>query len=209
MVIKFKNINKGFTLIEALVSISIVSLIMSSVLFNYATFSDNLTLSSAGQELAIVIRQAQTYGLTVREVTREITSGGKFDSAYGAYFDKNDPTFYYLFADLDGDKKYDVGSGCGSGLNNTECVEKLVLRNNVRISDFCNESACPPSASVKMMDVVFLRPNPDANINFTNNGGSIVVGPSLTGKIVLISAKGNTLTITVESTGQVLVGSIM
>jgi type II secretory pathway pseudopilin PulG len=199
----------GFTLVEALVSIAIVTMIMSSVLFNYSTFSDNLTLSSAGQELAIVIRQAQTYGLTVREVTREITAGGQFDSAYGVYFDKNDPTSYYLFADLNGNQKYDVGNGCGSGENNTECVEKLTLRNNVRVSDVCDGSNCPPHPSVKTINVTFLRPNPDANIIFTNNGGINVGGQSLTGKVVLMSAKGKTLTITIESTGQVLVGSII
>ncbi|MCX6702243.1 MAG: type II secretion system protein [Candidatus Zambryskibacteria bacterium] len=205
MKIKYRNKN-GFTLTEALVSLAIVTLIMSSVLFNYSTFSDNLALSSAGQELAITIRQAQTYGLTVKEVS---SGGGRFDSAYGLCFDKDDAGNYYLFADLNGDKKYDVGSGCGSGPTNTECVEKFTLRNNVKISDVCDGSACPPQPAVRMMDVTFLRPNPEANINFTNNGGIIVVGPSLTGKVILISPRNKTITITIESTGQVLVGQII
>ena len=60
-----------------------------------------------------------------------------------------------------------------------------------------------------MLNITFKRPNPDANINFTNSGGGIVVSASPTGKIELVSPKGKTLTITVESTGQVLVGPVI
>ena len=200
-----RNKNKGFTLIEAMVSVAIVSVIMSVVFFDYATFNDNLALSAAAQELAVTIRQAQTYGLTVKEVSRDITSGGRFTSAYGVYFDENDPTHYYLFADLAGDKKYDVGLGCGSGPGNTECVEMFTLRNRVRVSNLYDETDSSPQGSNKM-HVTFLRPNPDARIYFTV--GTSEVGPSLTGKVVMTSAKGKTITVTVESTGQVLVGQI-
>ena len=193
--------NKGFSLVELLVSIAIITLIISTVLYNYGGFNDRLAISAAAQEIAVAVRQAQTYGLTVKEV---IVGGGGFSSAYGVYFDFNsDPTNYYIFADTNSNGKYDVGSGCSSG--STECIEKFILRNGVTITNVCNESACPPLASVKMMDVTFLRPNPDARIYFTNGGGQIVVGPSLTGKVVLTSKKGNTVTVTIESTGQVSV----
>lgn len=191
----------GFTLIEVMVSISIVSVIMATVLFNYSGFNNNLTLTSSGQELAIAIREAQVYGLTVREVT---PGGGQFSSAYGVHFDPvGDPENYYIFADINGDKRYNSGDGCGSG--NTECIERIALRNNVKISNICDGFSCPPEASVTMMDVTFLRPNPDASIYFSNSTGQIKVGPSLTGKIILSSQSGKTLTVTVESTGQVLV----
>jgi len=201
----------GFTIVEMLVSVGVVTLIMSSVLFNYSTFGDNLSLSSAGQELAITIRQSQTYGLTVKEVS---LGGGRFDAAYGVYFNLVAPTKYWIFVDINADGKFDVGSGCGSGPTNTECIEKFNLRNNIKISNICNESSCPPQPSVRMMDVTFLRPNPDANIYFTNNGGNFVGNTPpqsgyVTGKIILISPKGKTLTITVESTGQVLVGPVI
>lgn len=192
--------SQGFTLIELMVSASILVVIMGTVLFGYGQFNDNLALSAAGQEIAIAVRQAQTYGLTVREVG---VGGGKFDSAYGIYFDPNsEQQNYYIFADANTDQNYDVGSGCGSG--NTECVEKFTLRNGIKITDICDEIKCPPHPSARMMDVTFLRPNPDAVIYFTNNGGNNVTGPTLTGKVVLTSPKNKTLTVTIESTGQVL-----
>jgi type II secretory pathway pseudopilin PulG len=201
---KDANFTTGFTLVEMLVSVLIITLIMATVLFNYSSFNDRLALSSAGQELALVIRQAQTYGLTVREVK---STPGVFDKAYGVFFDTTDPANYYLFADSlnVANNIYDVGSGnCASAT--TECIEKITLRNGIRITSICNESACPPSSSTKI-HVTFLRPNPDARVYFT--GGASTFGPYLTGKVILTSPKGKTLTITIESTGQVYVGSIV
>ena len=193
----------GFTLVEMLVSVSVLGLIMSVALYNYGTFNDDLVLSSAGQEIAIAMRQAQTYGLTVKEVS---THGGVFSSAYGIYFDTDtEPTSYYIFADTNSNFKFENGNGCGSGAGPTECVEKFNLRNGVKVTDVCNQSACSGVLGVKMMDVTFLRPNPDARIYFSNSSGVILAGPSLTGKIILTSPKGKSLTITVESTGQVSV----
>ena len=193
------SLKTGFTLAEIMVTVSIVSIIMTTVLFSYTTFTDRLALSSAAQEIAVVVRQAQTYGLTVRESG---VAGGQFSYAYGIYFDYgSDQTHYYLFVDTNSNSKFDVGSGCGSG--STECVEQGTLRNNVLITSVCDASACPPVVNVKKMNITFLRPNPDATIIFTDSGGTTLSGPSTTGKVTLTSPKGNTSTITIESTGQI------
>lgn len=190
----------GFTLVELLVSVSIVTVIMSLILFSYGTFNDNLALSAGGQEVAIAIRQAQTYGLNVSEAT---LGSSQFNKAYGIYFNPIvDPTHYYIFVDSNSNKIYDVGSGCASG--NTECVEKLTLANNITISSICDSSQCPPTG-VESLHITFLRPNPDADINFVSSGGGAVGGSQQTGKIILTSPKGKTLTIDVESTGQISV----
>jgi len=192
-------LKKGFTLAEIMITLSIVTVIMTTVLFSYSVFSDKLALSSAAQEIAITIRQAQTYGLTVREAA---VAGGNFNSAYGVYFDiGSDQTHYYLFVDTNSNSKYDVGNGCGSA--STECVQQGTIRSNVLMTNVCDGSACPPVVNVKKMNVTFLRPNPDATIIFTDSSGNTLAGPSSTGKVVLTSPKGNTSTITIESTGQV------
>lgn len=191
--------NSGFTLLELLVSIAIVGVITTVVIFNYSKFNDGLALSSATQEIAVAVREAQVYGLSVKEVS---VGSGQFASAYGIYFEPSTPLNYYVFADLDASNTFDIGSGCGSG--STECIEKFTLRNGISITSICDASDCPPHPSVKKLNIVFLRPNPDALIYFTNNGGAIQAGPSTRARIILTSAKGNTITVTVESTGQIL-----
>lgn len=192
--------NRGFTLVEMLVSLSIAGIIMSVVLFNYSTFTDELAVSSAAQEVAIAIRQAQTYGLTVKEV---VASGGNFDSGYGVYFDKMADN-YIIFADKNRNGYYDVGTDCGTSLATTECVEKIFLRNKVIIRQLCSELGCPPNSS-EYLHITFLRPNPDALILWTNPSGLPSSGPSTLGKIMLISPKGKYYSIVVQPTSQVLV----
>ncbi len=202
------NLVCGFTLVEVMVSVSITTLIMLVVLFTYGTFNDSLALSSAGQELSIAIRKAQTYGLAVKEVS---VGSGQFGSAYGIYVNSNvaDSGNYYIFIDKKdlpfgdgtvGNGKYDVGNGCGS--SSTECLEKFTFRNGVKISSVCDAGPCQPTGV--SMQATFLRPNPDATITFINSSG-IVVGSSLTGRIVLISPQGKTETITILNTGQISV----
>ena len=197
----FSKKTEGFTVAEVIVSVAIISVLMTVVLFNYSIFNDNLALTSAGQEIASSIKQSQQYGLSVKEATVGL---GQFGYAYGVYFDRVvDTTNYYIFVDKDGDRQYDVINGCGSA--DTECVEKIPIRNKVRISTICDGVACPPIATANMMDITFLRPNPDARIYFTNSAGAIVAGPTNTGKVTLISQKNRTITITIDVTGQVLV----
>ncbi len=189
---------KGFTLIELLVSISIVTVIMAVVIFNYGGFLDTLALSAAEQDLAIGVREAQTYGLSVKEVS---VGSGQFTSAYGIYFSPASPGEYDVFVDKNGNGLYDVGSGCGSG--STECIEKFAFRDGITVSSICDTSACPPS-SASSMQITFLRPSTDATIDFVSSGGSIVES-SLTGKVVLRSPQGKTATVTIGSTGQISV----
>jgi hypothetical protein len=112
-------------------------------------------------------------------------------------------------------KKYDRGTDCGSGFANTECIERITLRNNIKITNVDSEITGIPAGKTKM-HVTFLRPNQDAKIFFTNDAG-VFVGKApvtpltpgyLTGKVTLTSPKGKTLIVTIESTGQVLVGGI-
>ncbi len=194
----------GFTLIELLVVMAISLSLMSVVLFNYSTFTDKLGLSGAMQELAISVRQSQVYGLTVKEVS---TGGGNFDSAYGVHFDSTSGsnTSYVIFADMNNNHKYDLGSGCGSGF--TECIEQVFIRGGVCISGFCDDAACPPGGypGARMLDVTYKRPNPDARVYFSDAAGSIIGGSSNTGVVILTSPKGKTLSATIGLTGKIWV----
>lgn len=197
------NFRKGFSVVELIVSVAIMSVILSTVLWNYSTANDNLVVSSASQEVAVAIRQAQVYALSVRESG---VGSGIFTYAYGVYFDPtNSPSDFYIFVDKgpNANSLFDIGSGCGSG--STECIEKISLRNGVRFTAICDATNCPPTATAKKLNITFIRPNPDARVYFTDNSAAVVAGPSSRGKVTLSSPKGKTINVTVESTGQVLV----
>lgn len=192
--------NAGFTLIEMLVSIGIFTLMTSIILANYVNFNDVVALSAAGQEMVLSIRQAQTYALNVSQ--RSVGSG-LFSDPFGIFFDLDDPTAYYIFVDRNANRKYNVGGGCGAG--SSDCITKVNLPNGIRINNLCDiVSACPPGLSIRQAHVTFMRPDPDAYIRFTNISGSFVGPAQQQVKIILISPKGTTLNVTIESTGQIL-----
>lgn len=196
----------GFTLVEVIVTLAISMVIMGVIVFNYSSLNDNVAVSGAAQEIAVAIRGAQANSLNVKESLNSVDicpGGGKFCYAYGIYFNPTDSSGdYTVFVDSNNNNKYDVGSGCGSG--STECLEKFILRDGIKISSICNASACPPSTNVIAMHITFLRPNPDARVNFTDNSGN-VTGPYSLGKVVLSSPRGKSASVSVDNTGQILV----
>ena len=194
-----QQIKKGFTLVELVVTVSIVSVIMAVILFGYSSFNEDLRISSAEQEISLAIRQAQSYGLSVKE-----GSSGDFSKGYGISFDTTDPTNYYIFVDKNNDGKNSATSAC---LANSECVEKVTLRNAVRVSSVCGAVLVGDALNcvgVTSIHITFIRPSPDAIIRLYN--GTTLVGTTYyRGQIKLTSAKGKIGTVTVDKTGQIYV----
>lgn len=189
---------RAFTLVEMMVSISIVTVIMMIILFDYSSFNDRLSLTSAQQEISIAIRQAQVYGLSVKE--SGVIGEGNFTAGYGIYVSPSAPNEYYIYSDIDDDNVYDTPGSCPAG---GECVERLYLRNGTKINRIGGK---PAGGGMDYnlgtsMSIRFKRPNPDARICFYNAGS--VVGPYESGKIELISSKGNTASLIINSSGQV------
>lgn len=194
---------RGFSMVEVLVTIAIATGLMALVVTNYYTSNDSLAIKSAAQELSIAIRQAQAYGLAVRESG---IGSLNFNYAYGVYFfysSGSPATTYVIFIDRDGDYFYDVGTGsCGSVT--TECIETITLRNGVKITSIQNSLSAVPVGATSL-NISFKRPNPDALIYFKNGSGGTVSGPTSIGKVILTSPRGVNATITVDNTGQILV----
>lgn len=196
-----KSQRKGFTLVEVVITIAIVTILSTTAIVNYYSFNDRLSLSSAGQEMAINIRQAQTYGINVKENT---PGGGVFNTPYGIYFDMDSVSNdnYVIFSDANNNKKYDENSGCGSG--STECVEKITLKGGVTISFVDATDACPAINAARSLTIRFIRPNPDADISFIKKNTGTVNCHSLSDAIITLTSRGGrTLLLSVGATGQI------
>ena len=104
---------KGFTLVELLVVVSIIGVISTVIVFNHKKFNDNLEITNLSHDVALYIRQAQVYGVSVKELKDiSLTEEERFDTPYGIHFDiklaVNNKSFIF-FADKNKDGRY---NGC-------------------------------------------------------------------------------------------------
>lgn len=197
---------KGFTLVELLVAISIVGVISTVIVFNHKKFNDNLEITNLAYEVALAIRQAQVYGVSVKEFKEGTTEEQRFGTAYGVHFDIRSPTSFVLFADVNKDRLYTGSSSDCSAGTPDKCVERFQIGKGNVIHDLCEIQAngnydC--NAAVKNeAHITFMRPDPDATLRFTNNShGGINTPASLA--ICIRSPQGKIKEIRVYSTGQI------
>ncbi|HEV7449574.1 MAG TPA: prepilin-type N-terminal cleavage/methylation domain-containing protein [Candidatus Paceibacterota bacterium] len=162
---------RGFTIIELLVVSFIMILITTTILFRQQGFSSSTLLRSLAYSVALSVRQAQVYGVSVREQTNASTGlgTGVFAQGYGVKFSNsgcslNNKSRYQLFADIDGDGVLDSGEElpCYTVGNGRET--------DYKISNFCahvilsGATVCvvPNPPAITWLNVYFRRPNPDA-----------------------------------------------
>lgn len=178
ILIKLKY-NTGFTVIELLVSIFIISLISGAFLANYHAGDQQSKLINSSQKLVSDIRLAQNYALGLREFESSFPSGG-----WGVRLEEGNSD-YMIFADDDiGEYDYDDG----------EEYLTIDLPENITISSITNSF----SISESPLDIVFTPPDPTVYFNGISAINDVFI------EIVLKDNQTNlTKTITVNFLGMV------
>jgi len=156
--------NKGFTLAEVLIVIAIMLFLFPMVLTNYNTGDKQFSLYRSAHDLAQDLRSAQEMAMTGVQFDESFPAGG-----YGLFFEVNKNS-YILFADCDGDNKYDasgIATSCAeasseSGGSYPEKIQDLSLESGVIISSITPSSPLtivffPP------IPVITIRPQPSSN----------------------------------------------
>ena len=215
---KLTQLATGFTLIELLVVVVIMSLITLAFLNRQNKFDSSTIMRSLAYSLALSVRQAQVYGISVRPTT---ATGGTFSSAHGLHFvlSSGGPSTYVLFADVDRNNKFS---------NSSDLVDQLfTLNSGFSISEICavssNAKRCSSntniggvsddssgSPTITTMDLIFVRPNPDAKIyayDSSDNPITFAGSPEVfsSAYIQISSQNGDKRFVTVTNTGQVSV----
>lgn len=186
---------RAFTLIELLVVISIFTFISILILANNSRFNSSVLLGSLAYDIALSVRQAQVYGVSVQAYN------ATFQSGYGIHFSTNPGTSYLLFAD--------TGDGAGGPPDNRYedstfqfpdgALKTYSVGQGHTVQSVCGITPGGQSnCAITSLDVVFHRPNPDANI--TSGGISY---PNAT--VTVASPSKETRTIHIDSTGQISV----
>ena len=149
-----KPLLAGFSLIELMVTIGIVMLVTGLVMVRYSSFNSTVVLRSQAYELALDIREAQVFGVSVGG------NSGSFRLAYGIYIDLQSPNTYLLFQDISGgtSKMYDIGEEVG---------ERYTIDPRFSISSICTTvggiETCDTAQSAHA-SIAFKRPDFDAVI---------------------------------------------
>jgi hypothetical protein len=190
-------------LIELLVVCAIIIVITALVLVDNSKFGGDVTLENFAYDVALSVRQTQVYGIAV-----ERFGTSNFNTGYGMYFSLTSPNTYILFADEDGTGVYDAKA------TPSEIVESNSIQQGFAITGLCaipevNGTNCTP---VSEIDILFIRPEPDAYISVGQGGNapiSCVRQPNAAcyyeAQITLTSPKGDTRTVVVDATGQISV----
>jgi prepilin-type N-terminal cleavage/methylation domain-containing protein len=189
---------RGFSLLELLVVMAIFSVISLIVLANHSRFNSSVLLGSLAYDMALSVREAQVYGLSVRGQDVGSNSFTNFNVGYGIHFSGS--SSYIFFADKNGNKKYDNST-------TDSIIKTYTLNSQHSISEFCGITStggtqCSTGrggTTITSLDVVFFRPDPDANMN-SNQASNYSRA-----EIHVLSTGGETRTINIASTGQISV----
>jgi len=178
---------QGFTVIELIVSVAVLLVITTLILAKFPNFNDSVSLKKTVQDVALEIRQAQVYGLGVRE----FQSGGGLYPGYGVHFDVASPGSFILFADINGDNAYSGSS---------EDVESFKIQTGEKVSSICANEKTLPSAgcAFSRADIIFWRPNPFVILKADGSSFSDL-------EIKLTSPRGQTKKVVILSSGQISV----
>ena len=190
-----------------LVVLAIVMVITASVLVSSNQFNGSILLRSLASQIGLSLREAQLYGVSVKQVSGVTDTTQAFNSSYGVYFNGASVSqirgSYYLFADTNNNGAYDTG----------EQLETFNLNNNFKIRNLCAESgtsyscyggcpsALPPGTTcgggvVNWLSVSFKRPDPNAH--FSTDAGSDIY----TGALIVVQAPtGATRAVSISATG--------
>jgi prepilin-type N-terminal cleavage/methylation domain-containing protein len=200
-------IHRGFTLIELLVVFAIIVTIMSVVFTSQSTFNKTFVLTNTAYDIALSVRDAETYGLGTRAIGSTINAG------YGLHFQSGSPAAFSFFADISpaascttpdckpGNYVYTAGSD--------SLVRTYTLGNGITLTDFCAYTTswtCTVahggySGGLSSLDIVFSRPNPNPYISV--NGAYSAAFPATAACLTLSSPQGASRYVSISYAGEI------
>lgn len=172
-----RSVRRGFSLIEMLIVVGLFTIITAFALMNHARFGENILATNLAYDIALSFREAQSYGLSVRE---SAPLSGAFDLGYGVHFLHD--WFFVFFADRNNNGRYDGTSvdGVCVGGDSSECLKVYRLERGYSIPSFCGVLSASGSLecrvfpnvdeTISFLDVLFKRPKPDAFVRTNLNG---------------------------------------
>lgn len=210
-----RSLQKGLTFIELIVVMSIFSIIASVVLFNFSSFSTNITSQNLAQEIALQIKEAQTSALSgvnpsIFQSDPDLNKEGA--PSYGVRFnidpsntEELDGKSMVFFGDRNGNDVYDTtGTGCDYSVTGTECLAMIHMNTSDTIVGICKDAECDDGLYTESKaTLIFRRPFPEGRLFASDDG----IPRSKVG-VKIRSVKGDERAIIATILGQIMVTDI-
>ena len=191
---------RGFTLVELIVSIGIFVLMTTLLVAKYGNFNQSVLLTNLVYDVALSVRTAQTFGLSVTK--SDATSGNsQFQYPYGVHFSTaaGEDAKVILFADTNPinspDNIYTTGDSVVSVYN---------ISRGATISSLCtgsNDTSCTPTSN---LTVSFKRPDPSAIICPSSAGSPSCIGAGYA-KVTIRGTNSETRSVEIWQNGQITI----
>lgn len=194
---QLRHKNRGFTIFELLVTLSMFTLLSTLMIANYRSSTKGLLLNTLAHQIITEVRHAQTFA------TANVSNAGIY-SPYGIFFDINVPKSFTLFSDFGSprNKIYDGGA---------ELVQNFSLKGGNTISKLCvnmkkDNKTTADCTEVPRLHVTFTRPYPEPTFRATDASNVIVGPPTITDvDVVLSSDTGQQKTLIIWIMGQIVI----
>jgi hypothetical protein len=187
-----------------LVVIGIIVIISGVILANNSRFGGVVQLQNLAYDIALSIRQAQVYGISVQRFNTSST----FAAAYGMHFAVSSPNTYVLFGDVNTpiNGVYDPGGAV------PELVQSTTIQAGYTVNALYTTPVGGVETSVNSIDITYRRPDPDAYISknsdqltFSAQGRYLSGNLNEQARIVVRSPRGDLKSIVISSNGQISV----
>lgn len=206
-----QTLNKGFSIIELVVVITIFAIMSSVTIFNYSSYRQNIEVTNVAQDIALTVRQAQVYGISS---TDRIVGTTNLDSPLAA-----DQLFGQSIADITNDHSIrgltvfpdenkiilfeDNNRNFIYDTNDRIIDQRTIISTSVDIVGVkpCITEVDCANLQTDRADIVFQRPYPDAYISFGGDRHDIYGFIT----IVVGGANGTTSHIQISSVGSISV----
>lgn len=206
------KLSKGFTIVELMVSIGIFALMTALLLAKYGTFNQGVLLTNLAYDVALSIRNAQSYGINVKGSKGLAgTISDTFDYSYGIYLNSGTTAGTYFsgptgnsipntnivfFMDKDRDGVYDK-----TGNPDDETISTYKIKRGSTISHVCINSLFTCSGTnYNNVSIVFTRPDPGPTIKSSYSNQPLVYA-----EITLRTSDNKLKKVAVNKFGQIII----
>ncbi len=185
----------GFTMVEVVVMMSIVTVISGIVLVSFTGLHEGAALNRSARELALAIRRAQNMSLAVTQIETPF-AGPRIPPAIGIRFEQGAGT-YFVFGDFNRDNRY--GGELVEDERDVRITGDAVFEGNVKIKSVAYHDAFNNRQQVPVLYVVFAAP--EAAVTLAGADGAVLGDLA---EIELVTASGQlTKRIVARTSGQV------